>query len=365
MPEPLIEFRNVYKSFGKNDVLKNINLQIYEDELFGIIGVSGAGKTTLLRALIGFYKIDKGQVFYKGKDIHKNLKEIRRIFGFASQDNCFYYKLKVQENLEYFGRLYGLSSKEIKERSDELLKLVELDKARHRIAGDLSGGMKRRVDLACAMMHNPKILILDEPSEGLDPLLRKHMLELIQKINKRGTTIIICSHLLSEIETICTKIGIINQGTIIEVDSPDKLKELYSRDMEIHLETFPGRYDIITTELKQHPDLTINYVSNQGHKLVIYTPNAEKVLHQILRDLEKWGEQLLDVDVNKPTLSEVFEALTSNEKVEGVDEEKISGYVKQAMEYGYTKTQIMKILSEQRWPQEAIRKALENTEEQK
>ncbi len=354
---PLISFQNVYKKIQKQLILKNINLTIYPHEIFGLIGVSGAGKTTLLRCLIGFYKINSGIILYQDKDISKNPRLIRTIFGFGSQDNCFYEKLTLYENLHYFGQLYGVSEKEIKERAENLLALVELTESRNALAKNLSGGMRRRLDLACSLMHSPRILILDEPTSGLDPGLRKHMWELITKINASGTTIIVSSHLLGEIGHFCTRIGIINHGELLRIASPDSLKDLYSRDEEIHLETFPGRYQIIAGEIKREK-LPVNYITVHDHKLIAYTSQAEFVLHRILFILENMRERLLDVHVDKPSLNEVFEALTEKQKIKGMSEDKLMEYMKQVLSRGYTKDQAKQVLIQQGWPEDVINSAM-------
>ncbi|MFA6888138.1 MAG: ABC transporter ATP-binding protein [Candidatus Woesearchaeota archaeon] len=354
---PLISFQNVYKKIEGSLILKNISLDIYPHEIFGVIGASGAGKTTLLRCLIGFYKINSGTILHDGKDISKNQLIIRQLFGFGSQDNCFYEKLTLLENLRYFGKLYGLSDSVVRERAENLLGLVELSEVKNTFAKNLSGGMKRRLDLACSLIHSPQILILDEPTAGLDPTLRKHMWELITKINKTGTTIIVSSHLLSEIGHFCSRIGIINRGELLKVGPPDELKDLYSRDEEIHLETFPGNYQKITEEIKRE-QLPVNYITNHEHKLVAYTPQAEFVLHKILIILETMHERLLDVHVDKPSLNEVFEALTEKQKITGMSEDALMEYIKQALSKGYTKDQVKKVLLGQQWPENVVNAAI-------
>ena len=354
---PLISFQKVYKKIERELILKNINLTIYPKEIFGVIGMSGAGKTTLLRCLIGFYKINSGLILYQDKDISKNPHLIRKIFGFGSQDNCFYEKLSLYENLHYFGQLYGVPEKDIKERAENLLGLVELSDFRNALAKNLSGGMKRRLDLACSLMHSPKILILDEPTAGLDPGLRKHMWELITKINATGTTIIVSSHLLGEIGHFCTRIGIINHGELLKVDTPDSLKDLYSKDEEIHLECFPGRYQQIAAEIKRER-LPVNYITVHDHKLIAYTSQAEFVLHKILLILENMRERLLDVRVDKPSLNEVFEALTEKQKIRGSSEDKLMEYIKQVIARGYTKEQAKQVLFQQGWPEDVINAAM-------
>lgn len=354
---PLISFQRVYKKIEGNLILKNISLDIYPYEIFGLIGASGAGKTTLLRCLIGFYRINDGMILYQDKDISKSQLLIRKIFGFGSQDNCFYEKLSLMENLVYFGKLYGISDAVIESRAENLLDLVELSDVKHTLAKNLSGGMKRRLDLACSLVHSPQILILDEPTAGLDPTLRKHMWELIVKINKAGTTIIVSSHLLSEIGHFCTRIGIINHGELLKVGFPDELKDLYTRDEEIHLETFPGKYQEIAAEIK-HQHLPVNYITVHEHKLIAYTSQAELVLHKILLILESMRERLLDVHVDKPSLNEVFAALTEKQKIKGMSEDVLIDYMKQAAARGYTRDQIRQALLQQNWPEDVINAAM-------
>nr|MBI4156928.1 ABC transporter ATP-binding protein [Candidatus Woesearchaeota archaeon] len=304
---PYIKVDKLIKTFGKNNVLKNVSFDIDNKDIFGIIGVSGSGKTTILNILIGFLKHDSGAVLFQSKDISSDRRNIKGIFGFATQGGSFYSKLSVMENLEYFGRLYDIHPDEIKKRSDTLIELMELDKARDTLAGHLSTGMQRRLDIACALIHDPDVLILDEPTEDLDPVLRKEILGLIRRINDQGTTIIITSHLLSEMESVCNKITILHNGEILETGTPDQLKDAYSKYEEIHLETSPGNYDKIIRRLnKSH----VKHVIKKSHKVVIYTNQAQKLLKQLLRTLDSTKERLVDIDVNKPSLEEVFESLT-------------------------------------------------------
>lgn len=355
--EALLSCKSVYKKFAEKTVLSNVNLDIFQGEIFGLIGVSGAGKTTLLRALIGFYAIDQGHIFFNGEDIAKRERLIRSIFGFATQDDCFYERLTVQENLYYFGRLYGVPRQQIVVTAKNLLGLVELTEFEHVLAQKLSGGMKRRLDLACALMHAPKILILDEPTAGLDPTLRKHMQILIQKINASGTTIVLSTHLLDEVEHLCTRVGIINQGEILKIGKPDALKDLYSKDEEVIIETFPGKYRQIIDALRKMK-LPINYINEREHKLLIYTPQAEYVLKAVLSVVDRLREHLLEVAVNKPSLNEVFEALTEKQKLRGLDEDKLIGYLKGALARGYQREYLRQLLMKQGWPEEVVNAAL-------
>jgi ABC-2 type transport system ATP-binding protein len=310
---PLIQYKEVSKKINNRQILNNISFSVYPGEIFGVIGPSGAGKTSLMRTMIGFYRIDSGEILFEEKNISGNMNQIRSIMGFASQENCIYDELTAAENLEYFGRLHHLSGKDIKFNTDSLLNLVELYESKDILAKNMSGGMKRRLDLACSLIHNPKVLIMDEPTTGLDPVLRKKMWDLIQIVNQAGTTIIISSHLLEEIENKCTRVAIISKGKLMVAGTPNQIKELYSKNEEIHLETYPGNYIMIEEWLKKS-SLPISMCINKGNKLVIYSWNAETLLHSILNFLETTNEKLIDLKLNKPSLNEVFEAFTQMDK---------------------------------------------------
>ena len=302
----LIEVRGVKKKFGKQVILDNVNLVVKENDILGIIGVNGSGKTTLLKIIIGFYKANKGKVFYKDKNVTKNFKKIHHEFGFTSQDSSFYPKLTVQENMLYFGSLYGLAKKKIKENMEKILELVELSHAKKVLAQNLSGGMQRRLDLACSIIHRPKVLILDEPTEDLDPLLRREIIDVIKKVNKMGTTIIITSHILEDIEQLCDVVAILHNSRVLKIGPVKELRKLYDREEEIHLEIESGRYNRIIKYAK------LKDVEKDGNKLIIYTNNAEKTLHVIFHILENDKEKLVYADVKKPDLTEIFEGLTKN-----------------------------------------------------
>lgn len=309
---PFIEFKNIKKRFGKNEVLQGVNLEVPYGERFGVIGVSGSGKSTLLNILIGFLRANEGAIYYNLRNILREKRSVRKTFGFAAQDGSFYRDLTVTENLNYFGTLYGMSKADIQRRAKGLLALVDLTRARTVLGKNLSRGMQKRLDIACAMMHEPKVLILDEPTEDLDPMLRKDILLLIKKINERGTTIIITSHLLSEIEAICTKIAILHGGKIIETGTPTDLKGRYYKNDEIHLETLPGNYAKIVKKMGKR---YVKEVKILEHKMVIKTPNVDKVLYDLFRAIKSSKEKIVDVNVNKPTLEQVFTALTKGEKI--------------------------------------------------
>ena len=312
MPQqPFIEVQHVNKTFGKHVVLEDVNLQVPYGEIFGIIGQSGSGKSTLLNLLIGFMKPTQGQILFQSRDIFHDLKNVKQQFGFTAQEGSFYPQLTVKENLEYFGALYNVPPHELEVKIPSMLKYFSLEEAENILGSKLSIGMQKRLDIACGLIHEPKVLILDEPTENLDPALRKEILNLLKRINKQGVTIIMTSHLLDEVEAVCEFIAILHKKRIIKQGTVDDLKDRYSKNQEIHLETVSGNYAKIIKELKERKN--VEKIISKGHKIIIYTAEAEAELRYILGLLTELKEKLMDVDVNKPSLSEVFESVTANE----------------------------------------------------
>lgn len=325
MGDDILKIQDVTKKFGHKTILNKVNLNIRSGEIFGIIGLSGSGKTTLLNTIIGFLNPDSGDVLFKlehllnykddslsYRSVYKNINDIKRSFGFAAQSPSFYRKLTSMENLSYFGDLYNLSNDVKKTNSDILLQLMGIYDARNLQSSNMSGGMQKRLDIACALIHDPKLLILDEPTADLDPILRKQMWYLIKQINEKGTTIILSSHFLDELELLCDRVGILYKGQIIKAGTPNEIKNFYSKEEEIKLETSPGKYNKIINALKKETkELSIKRMAIEDNKLIIYTQKAERSLHQVLHILEDLDEILIDVIVEKPTLQEVLERLIS------------------------------------------------------
>ncbi len=227
MDDEMIRFKGVTKKFGRCYVLDDVDLSIPENKITGIIGASGEGKTTILKLLVRFYKPTKGEIFYSKRKISRE-KQLRNILGFSTEDGSFHDRLTVIENLHHFASLHHVKRKRKKERAEELIELVGLKHAKNTLAGNLSMGMKKRLDVAISLMHEPSVLIMDEPTADLDPLLRDQMLELIKKINKEGTTVILTTQILTEMDKICDKIAILFNKKIIEQGKPSTIKKKYS-----------------------------------------------------------------------------------------------------------------------------------------
>lgn len=309
----ILKVKDVHKSYHKHVVLKGVDFEIKQGEVLGLIGSSGSGKTTLLHTLIGFLKPNKGSVEIlmdpphralgnpTYKNIYKHINEAKSIYGFASQIPSFYDNLTVKENMEYFGSLYSMSKKIIKTNAELLLHLMDLEGAKDLLAKNLSGGMERRLDIACALMHDPALLILDEPTADLDPVLRSHIYNLIRKINSKNTTIMLASHHLSDIELLCDRIAILHDGKILAVGTPDQIKEKFSKTDHVRLK-IKGKQERLVTELEKKSSLhNIQFVNDM---ITATTNTPQAALKDILSLIPRDKIELLQV--SKASLDDIF-----------------------------------------------------------
>ncbi|MCC7575096.1 ABC transporter ATP-binding protein [Candidatus Woesearchaeota archaeon] len=316
MPDPLITVEKLGKSFGRKKILSSVSFEVKPGEIIGLIGASGSGKTTLLNMMIGFISPDTGDVKYKEpqmiadkpiyNSVFKQQKKFKNIYGFAAQLPSFYEKLTVKENLYYFGELYGLSREVLRSNVDSLLKLIDLETASNQLGKNLSGGMERRLDIACALIHNPQVLIMDEPTSDLDPLLRRSIWALIKQINNKGTTVIISSHHLNELETLCDRIAIIKDGTLLDIATPSELKTRYLKHHEIRIESHPGNYKELEKNLSKKFSKEIIRTEQRGGELVLFCEDHKNLLNQLVKEIEKNNEKIIELKLVKPSLNQVF-----------------------------------------------------------
>jgi len=206
-----------------NDTFTDLNLNVEPGERFGLFGPNGAGKTTLMNCMTGLLDFQQGSIHLFEQDIARHKKATNRLFGFVPQDFSFYQELSPAENLAFFGAWYGLSKTEIKNKTAELLEVLQLQDVRNKAVQKFSGGMKRRVNLAIGVMHNPRVLFLDEPTVGVDVHTRHAIITYLKALNSNGTTLIYTSHQLSEAEDLCNKIAMIDDGRILVHDSIEQL----------------------------------------------------------------------------------------------------------------------------------------------
>ena len=303
----ILQLKGVSKSFGGDPVLDKVSFSVREGELFGLIGINGCGKTTLLKLLVGFYAPDSGVVLYKGKPIEHVKNLVKKEIGFTTQENSFYSKLTVEENIRYFGSLYGLHGKTLRERTEQVLALLDLLDARLKLAEHLSGGMQSRLDMACSLVQDPRVLILDEPTEDLDPALRREIVRLIRKINSLGTTVIMTTHILEDVEDLCDRVAVLHRGTITHLGSVDDLRTLLKKKDELVVETASGNYQEMIRQLG------IQEFALHDGKLLIHTTNAQGLLPTVLSYVARQGDTVRAVTITRPSLREIFEDLTGRD----------------------------------------------------
>ncbi len=216
----IIKVENLTKSFGKEDILSAVSFNILKGKIIGITGVNGAGKTTLINLLVGFLDSDEGNIFYNFKSNLLNLKELKkenifyRFLGISTQEGSFYPTLSVYDNLVLYGVLNNLKKQGLDEKINELLNLVSLSDKKKESLTNLSSGMQKRLDIACSLIHQPKIIFLDEPTAHLDEKNKKAVWSLVKKIKKEGTTVVITSHFVKDLKKVCDKVYLIKDKKI-------------------------------------------------------------------------------------------------------------------------------------------------------
>ena len=234
----IVKLEGLIKKYDNKPVVDGLTLEIKEGEIFGLLGPNGAGKSTTMNMICSLLKPTAGNIELFGMDVKKDSKKLKPLIGYIPQDLAIYGNLKAWENVELFTSLYDVKGKDLKVAVDSALEFVELTDRRNSYAKTFSGGMKRRLNIACALGHKPKLLIFDEPTVGIDPQSRNFILERIKKANSDGTTVIYTSHYMEEIEAICTRIAIMDNGKIIAIGTKEELKNLVrkSPDDDISLE---------------------------------------------------------------------------------------------------------------------------------
>lgn len=222
----IVKVKDLFKKYGDNVALDKINLEIKKGEIFGLLGPNGAGKTTFINILCDMIKRDGGDLILFGETVKKSIQHLKKDIGVVPQTIAIYDDLTASENVSFFASLYGLKGSLLKERVSEALEFVGLLDHRKSFPKTFSGGMKRRLNIACAIAHHPKLIIMDEPTVGIDPQSRHHILNSIKKLNQLGSTIIYTSHYMEEVEQICTQIAILDHGKVIAEGTKEALQNI-------------------------------------------------------------------------------------------------------------------------------------------
>jgi ABC-2 type transport system ATP-binding protein len=297
-----IKIENLNKSYGKNKVLNNVNLNIEIGEFYCLLGPNGSGKTTLSSIIAGIRSADSGNVTILGK----NINEVKEFMGYIPQENFSDPNLSGKENLLYFAKMLGKEKKGRKELIEDIIRKIGLEKDADKRVSKYSGGMKKRLELATILFPGIDIMILDEPTTGLDPSARRNFFSYISKIKKETTTIFLISHIGSDAE-LATKVGLIDEGKIIVEDSPEKLKQTSGLKNTVIIETLIKNEDIKNTLSGFSCDGEVVEV-DIGYR--IFTEESAEIIPKIVRNLESSGNKVLKISASNPSIEDVFFKLT-------------------------------------------------------
>ncbi len=309
-----IEIDSITKRFEDTLAVDNVSLTIKRGELIGLLGPNGAGKSTLTKMISGMLNPTSGIIKVREFDIKKQPMRVKEILGVVPQDIVLYDYLNAKENLAFYGRIYGLSGKKLKTRIDELLKFTQLDeKAVKRHVSTYSGGMKRRVNIAAALLHEPEVILLDEPTAGLDPQNKLALWEIIQSLKEQGKTIVLTTHMMEEAEELCQRVAIMDHGKIIALGSPNELVKKVK--MENTITIVP---DKISSEMlngiKKISGVRNVYTAVDEMKKIetvkVITDCPDDILSEIISTIVNDGIKVLSVQLSRVTLEDVFIALT-------------------------------------------------------
>lgn len=301
----MLKVNEVSKSYKDKKVLKGISFAVKEGEILGLLGPNGAGKSTLINCICGLAKIDGGAIEVFGLANKKDAKAIRQQMGVVPQDIAVVEELSAYENCMFMGGLYGLKGNELKTKVKEALEFVGLWERRKDVPGKYSGGMKRRLNIACALVHRPKLLIMDEPTVGVDPQSRNYIMESIRKLNDEGTTIIYTSHYMEEVEELCNRIVIMDEGTKIAEGTCEELVKEVSENEMIKIGIPKRMPDAAKLEKLKNTKGVIEVVENE-EGFVVKSAKGDGNLRDIIQFMN--DEQIIfdTINVIRPSLEHVF-----------------------------------------------------------
>ncbi|MDD9270115.1 ABC transporter ATP-binding protein [Paenibacillus sp. GCM10023248] len=302
-----VQIKNVVKKYSNQVSVDHLNLTIQEGEIFGLLGPNGAGKSTTIKMLSGLLRMDSGEMTVDGLSVAKDTIEVKRLIGLVPQDIAIFGNLSARENVTFFAKLYGLRGNLLHSRVKEALDFVGLsDRARDK-PSSFSGGMKRRLNIACAIMHHPKLIIMDEPTVGIDPQSRNHILESVRALNRMGSTIIYTSHYMEEVAAISTRVGIMDRGHLIACGTQEELRGKVAQDNKIMLQVANLTEEAVI-ELRDHP--RIKQVTAEDQALELLVGASQAYLQDILFILSKHQVKIQSLVQVEPDLEALFLSLT-------------------------------------------------------
>ncbi len=308
--ETLLEVKNLSKSYGNNLAVNNLSFDVDTGEILGLLGPNGAGKSTTITILSGLLSYNSGEIYFLGKDVRKNSKQVKANLGIVPQDIAFYEEISAYQNVKFFASLYGLTGNTLEERVKEALEFVGLEERKNEKPKTYSGGMKRRLNIACAIAHHPKLLILDEPTVAVDPQSRNNILSGIKKLRDNGATIIYTTHYMEEAEILCDRIIILDKGKILAQGTSDELKKLANIEEKITVEV-KDLSDKVLEDIKNIDE--VDSVVLSQNLLVITYRKGKNNLENLIDYLKKNKVTYSKIFSERPTLNDVFLELTGKE----------------------------------------------------
>lgn len=306
----MLEIKNLTKHYGKFTALDNLNLKIDRGNIYGFVGPNGAGKTTTMRIIAGLLTADSGSVYVDKVDALKNSKELKSKIGYMPDFFGVYDNLKVMEYMEFYASLYGIVGKEARSLCYELIQLVNLLEQEYSYVDELSRGMKQRLCLARSLVHDPELVILDEPASGLDPRARVEMKSIIKELHLRGKTILISSHILPELAQMCSHIGIIEKGAMVVSGTVDEILDARGRRRPLVMNFMEG-LEIGLEVLKKNTLVQNIVISNNSVSVIFKGNESEEAL--LLKTLVKEGALLYSFSREESDLEALFMQLTDKE----------------------------------------------------
>lgn len=306
----VLKVENLVKRYKDLTALDHLSFEVNEGEIFGLLGPNGSGKTTAINCILSLLKYDKGTITIFGKEMKPSAYDIKKDIGVIMQNVAVFEELTVYQNIDYFCGLYIKDKETRKKYVEDAINFVGLNDFRKFIPKKLSGGLLRRLNIACGIAHKPKLIILDEPTVAIDPQSRNNILEGIKKLNEEGATIIYTSHYMEEVEQLCTRIAIIDKGKLIAMGTKEELKEMISQGEKIVIETFKITEQQID-EIRDNPNVISAEINE--NMLTIKTKNKTSELANIVSYIIKNNISYGKIYSELPTLNDVFLEITGKE----------------------------------------------------
>jgi ABC-2 type transport system ATP-binding protein len=304
----MIETVKLSKTYKGKKAVDEINIYLDEGESVGLLGPNGAGKSTTISMISSLLKPTSGEVKLNGKSTIKNPSEIRKVLGVVPQEIALYEELSAYENLKFFGEIYKVKKDVLEQRIQNVLHMVGLQERQKERVKTFSGGMKRRVNIAAALLHDPKVLILDEPTVGIDPQSRNHILETVRKLNEeKGTTVLYTSHYMEEVEQLCKRVYIMDHGKVVASGSKSELLSILSSEDTIQVQLSETSNEIME-KIKSIDN--IRRVDEAGEGIRIIAKKGSHVLSDLVHTVESEGIKLTNFQMETPSLEDVFLHLT-------------------------------------------------------